>query len=381
MDLHPYGILGILQPDTNLQAIGLRAISPGKIGKNYFGDMTSITFPSGDYTVVKKLGQGTYGSAYAAIGPDSEECAIKLITLPSPRITGIVKEAIMQILLAEESKDQPNGPYVPMFYELAYSRKDKTMLLRSELLDGTVDKLMQNSTIEENDRIVPLFLVKIAKILDFFADRLAFNHRDLKGDNIMYKKLTETKIRLKIIDFGLSCMTWRGLVIRGEGYSGLKSCFKKDRDLSQLMYGIARYDTSLISDKLYTRLAKLLRVNVDPDHECEALDDCVLNGLKNWESSYNFFNRANTHMPYADPKTVQDEMRGFIKGEPFQGVPFQPTPITFEKPCGPGRMRNPVTRRCKKIPLPISSSHPKICPPGKILNPKTRRCVKDRTKI
>jgi serine/threonine protein kinase len=278
----------------------------------------------------------------------------------------------MQILMYEETKHVPDGPYVPKFYELAYSNKEKTMMMRSELLDGTFDSLIRTSTIQENDRLVPAVLVKIARILQFLQQRLAFDHRDLKGDNIMYA-LHNGTIQLKLIDFGLSCMTWKGLSIRGEGYSGLKSCFKQDRDLSQFIYSIARYESKCISKQLYTTFANILHVNLDPNHVCEVLDDCVRNGLTNWASSYNFFNRTNVHIPRAEPESVVAVMQNYLRGKPFR----QTRSNTMKKPCGPGKMRNPQTRRCHTVPIPISASKPKQCPEGKLLNTTTNRCIKD----
>ena len=47
---------------------------------------------------------------------------------------------------------------------------------------------------------------------------------------------------------------------------------------------------------------------------------------------------------------------------------IKPTPI--EKPCPPGKIRNPDTKRCRKI------IEKKPCPPGKERNPLTNRCRK-----
>ena len=45
---------------------------------------------------------------------------------------------------------------------------------------------------------------------------------------------------------------------------------------------------------------------------------------------------------------------------------------TSPKPCPPGKTRNPVTKRCRKV----KSTSPKPCPPGKTRNPVTKRCRK-----
>ena len=112
------------------------------------------------------------------------------------------------------------------------------------------------------------------------------------------------------------------------------------------------------------------------------MSNCEVHGLKHWIESYNFFNRPNVTLPYSDTSSVKHEMKGFLKGEPFRArvlpghlnanVKTRKKTRDSPKPCGPGKMRNPFTKRCKKIPIPIA----KICPEGKILNPKTNRCIK-----
>jgi len=44
----------------------------------------------------------------------------------------------------------------------------------------------------------------------------------------------------------------------------------------------------------------------------------------------------------------------------------------MNKPCPPGKTRNPETKRCRKV----KSTSPKPCPPGKTRNPVTKRCRK-----
>jgi hypothetical protein len=48
-------------------------------------------------------------------------------------------------------------------------------------------------------------------------------------------------------------------------------------------------------------------------------------------------------------------------------------PKTNLKPCPPGKVRNPDTKRCVKVKTP------KPCPPGKVRNPKTGRCKKGQS--
>jgi len=46
------------------------------------------------------------------------------------------------------------------------------------------------------------------------------------------------------------------------------------------------------------------------------------------------------------------------------------------KPCPPGKVRNPITRRCNKVKSQSKTKRINPCPPGKERNPKTGRCIK-----
>ena len=390
MDLRPYGIDCVFTPESKLPTKHM--LANAYIHKNPYGDLLGIQFRSGKYTIVKILGSGTYGDTYLALDSDGRQFAVKFQTVTPKTIRATIKECLMNILLAEESKDEVHGPYVPIFYEIGYDARYSKILMRTQLLEANFDSIVRGYPKEENNVRVPYAIMKIAKILKFFSERLQFNHRDLKGDNVMYLRRPDNHIEFKLIDFGLSCLTWRGLKIQGEGYSGLKQCFKEDRDLSQFIYSIVQYDRAYLTEELFDRLVLILQTNINNHHTCKVLSDCAANGLKNWISSYNFFNKPKVMLPYANPSSVIHEMKEFVKGEPFSGAPI----VIPGKPCTPGKLRDPVTRRCKKVKAPSEREKdcppgkrrdpitrrcnkiqaPKDCPPGKILNPRTGRCIK-----
>lgn len=66
--------------------------------------------------------------------------------------------------------------------------------------------------------------------------------------------------------------------------------------------------------------------------------------------------------------------------------PLQIPKTIYEKDCGPGKIYNPITKRCvnkkgaeilrKMAKLLNGSPKEKNCPPGKIVNPLTKRCIK-----
>lgn len=405
MDFRPYGIDLVLKPSTKLQSINASLIQTGFIKATLRLEVLEFSFPSGDYKVQRILGEGTYGITYSVQGPDNKPYAVKLIQFEKDSARAFLKECMIHILLMQESKNEKNGPYVPIFYEVGYDEYRKTAFIRTEMLDGSYDSLIRNVSQPKNDILIPYTLIKISEILDFFNIRLRFNHRDLKGDNIMFKKKSETAVELKLIDFGLSCLTWKGIRINGEGYSGLKSCYKPDRDLSQFLYSLARFERKYISNELLIRLEQILHAIIGNKQECDALTDCPLYGLKDWYSSYNFYNRSNVKIPSAIPTVIKQEMIRFREGKPFQGFiqekmapkQFKKTlkqckkgeiwdiqtqqckRKTYKKPCGKGKVRNPLTNDCQTVPIPISILDMKPCPKGKRYNPITQRCKKDPT--
>jgi len=408
MDFRPFGIDLVLKPSTKLRSINASLIQTGFIKATLRMEVLEFSFPSGDYRVQQVLGKGTYGITYAVKGTDNATYAVKLIQLEKDTARAFLKECMIHILLMQESIQEKNGPYVPIFYEVGYDEYRNTAFIRTEMLDGSYDSLIRNVPQSKNDILIPYTLIKISEILEFFYKRLRFNHRDLKGDNIMFKKKSDTAVDFKLIDFGLSCLTWKGIRIDGEGYSGLKSCYKPDRDLSQFLYSLARFERKYISNELLIRLEQILHAIIGNKRECDALTDCPLYGLKDWYSSYDFYNRSNVKIPSAIPEIIQQEMKRFREGKPFEGYvqvkvkekekekqyaktfkckkgemwDIQTQKCrrkTYKKPCGKGKVRNPLTNDCQTVPIPISILDMKPCSKGKRYNPLTHRCKKDPT--
>lgn len=69
-----------------------------------------------------------------------------------------------------------------------------------------------------------------------------FNHRDLKDDNIMCDINTNDPLNpeLRIIDFGLSCMTINGVNLTC-GLLSNKMCCHTSRDLAQMLHIIFKH--------------------------------------------------------------------------------------------------------------------------------------------
>eukprot|EP01090_Pellita_catalonica_P018372 TRINITY_DN590_c0_g1_i1.p1 TRINITY_DN590_c0_g1~~TRINITY_DN590_c0_g1_i1.p1 ORF type:complete len:709 (+),score=58.99 TRINITY_DN590_c0_g1_i1:99-2129(+) len=102
------------------------------------------------------------------------------------------------------------SPYVVQYLGFCrVQRGDKdALVLAFERMDGDLESLLGTKTSSSNSTHVPLservgFCVDIAKgLAHLFARNVV--HRDLKLENILYKKLRDGSYRIKIADFGLS---------------------------------------------------------------------------------------------------------------------------------------------------------------------------------
>lgn len=375
MDLRPFGIAHVLTPQSKLSKLGSHSVSHADVVENYAGNVTGFEFESGTYTRITTLGAGMYGTTHRVEDGEGNDFAVKVVRVGRNDLHGFLKECIIQILLEKGSRNKAHGPYVPVVYEVGYNRETERAFLRTERLEQTAYTYINDHSPEENDKIVPAMLTQISKILYRFGRRFQFNHRDLKTDNIMFRTV-DGKIRFKLIDFGYSCITWRGLNISGNGYfSARKTCFRTDRDLTQLMYNVARYHTANISDELHERIREMIVANVGKAHVCDMVVGC--NKLEQWRNTYNFLNRKNVFVPGGEPMAVVDEMQRFRNGLPFQGFP--PRARSPMKPCEHGKVRNPVTRRCKTTQP--ERGQVKQCAEGKVWNPVTRRCKTFRPEL
>jgi hypothetical protein len=208
----------------------------------------------------------------------------------------------------------------------------------------------------------------------------------------------------KLIDFGFSCLKWNNLQISGGNiFTPSSSCFKRERDLGQLLYNIRKY-TPHISPELKEWLNNTLVAEVGKE-KCAITEGCEIHGKKivqGWKNTYEFFDRTNVRPLYAGPSNLirklgyLQEKKGFYTPkavpEPRRSITrnSQKTGIRL---CPSGQIRNPKTRRCVKITgsvgkeaakesgIPLAALKPlpeqeKNCPSGKIFNPATGRCVK-----
>jgi serine/threonine protein kinase len=266
-----------------------------------------------EYTIVRPLGTGSYGKTYEIVSTRTDAVyALKTVEYKShSQLQTIIIESIVNIILERESATEARGPYVQRFYELGIDIASSTVFMRVQKLNGTLGELVWNQTRTANDTIVPAAIIQIANALAFFQSRLKMNHRDLKSDNIMYEIIND-RIEIRFIDFGLSCLTWNGYHFAGSSiFPESHTCMRRGRDLSLFLLEFLLDFKQVLSPKLTAVLQSLATFNVR-DVVCKLNDMCPAAGLKTWENSYDFLNRANVENPKASPESVRNAMITFI---------------------------------------------------------------------
>ena len=350
LDLRPYGISHTLRTGFDFGRIKYSDLKHGSVQYALLSDeVKSFKLGSGvtanTYTVVEELGKGTYGTTYKVVDDGGAEYAIKKIReklTEKKAFQAFLKECVIQILVCRVSETDKFGPFGPRIHDICFNESTGEGFVRSELMRGTLEYLLENSTPAANDIMVPDAIKQVSYMLTSLFKSLHFNHRDMKGDNIMYVRSPDGRSRyMRFIDFGLSCITWNGMTISGSAWFDAKhACFKRDRDLSQLVFYLVRYQKDTLSDELFGRLSRIIKANVKGRHTCKMGELCPSQGLSKWSNVYNFVNRANVKIPAGDPEFLYSNMVRFQKDEAYK------SPEMELAPCPAGKIRNPATRRC-----------------------------------
>lgn len=395
ISFHSLGLTYDLTPESDLAAdLTYHIIRSARKFPNPDGSIHSITFGNGasakKYTVVEKLGEGTYGAAYKATGPDGKLYAVKHIKKSLDNhamLAAFLRECMIQVMIVLYTEALPNGPYAPRLFHIGYDVVTAEGFLCAEMLYNRFDNLMSALKPEDNDVVVPDVLIQLSDILEFLKDTFRFNHRDLKSDNIMYSKRGAKRL-FRLIDFGFSCLTWNGVKVSGSwwfdhevshGRVITRNCFKVDRDLAQLVFELRMYQRAYLSAALKATFDQILKA-VRKGKKCSMIPigkgDCSAYGLRDWRSSYDFVDDSDVHIPYGSPSMIKQEMDNYLEDRPF-GTGIVPEPAHI---CPPGKVYNARTRRCVKAPAVAPGADPLLapCPPGKIRNPVTRRCIKNK---
>jgi len=322
-----------------------------------------------EYLKGARLGAGSYGEVFAcSIAGDPKEYIVKYIA--DTGIRDVVKEAIVQIIIIEETKHSVKagglkGPFAPILYDVGYNPPFKTCYLFSERLPMTLQNFWQHGLTGKSapvaSQIIAEMLYKIGSILNQLYNSLEFNHRDFKSDNIMVRNVGGV-YQPCLIDFGFSCITYGQRKIDCN-MTRFQYCALRRRDLTQLLYEMYRYYT--LTPEIKEMLKSFLtfprggRICKMWNKEC---------GIGSWGNTYEFLNNKDQN-PNGAPAVVHNAFMAYRLGQPWANK------LAWVPPADSLGVPKPRAKAVRKTSKRVKPAAVKTCPAGKELNPKTKRCV------
>jgi alpha-tubulin suppressor-like RCC1 family protein len=266
------------QPNIDLRPFGINLNIDNVIYNDYNPDMSLVKplretadawiTSSGTYKKGRFLGKGTYGTAYIAT-KDGVTMAVKSINLfrddSSKRfrpdiLEGNIQEVAVQLIIQEENKRlNPGFRVCGEIYEIAVDPIKKQFYIFQEKLDLPFDDYVEK--MRPSNIMFADLMIQMAEKLNWMYDNLEYNHRDFKDDNAMVKFTgsKESSPEFLLIDFGFSCLTYRGVRIKVKtGYFGeTEKCFLETRDITFMLFTV--YKHAMRKRSLSPEMLKTLR--------------------------------------------------------------------------------------------------------------------------
>jgi len=330
-----------------------------------FGENVVIS-PSGkEWILGKEIASGTYGKVVET----NDGKIMKIQETKYHKLDRVLPEIQIQEKL---SVLEPGTCPIIYEYGVVYTETNVVQVVTiMERYRGTVDRLFQKNHSTE------LFLEWLDQTATTLhrLEKYQFNHRDLKPDNMMYRYRDE-KYQFVLIDFGFSCATFGEEKLAAALYYEPKElCFRKSRDLSQLLYAFYHFNSEKFSPEVRSFVEQLLTFETPKGKPCRMFENkCSPYKIEEWLDTYAFTNLRGIENPNAIPVAVLEAI------------------VLFDT-CSLGQVINLKTKSCvtphtslrktQRTILPsgkrkevLEIYNAKHCPEGTILNPPTRRCVK-----
>ena len=246
INLRPYGLFWNLNPAT------MRFPVPEKCKvaqAQRRGDNISFVGQEGEVlmtlTLKRALGRGAYGVTYSSnLTVGTMKAVVKIIQKNTHyTLADVATEVISQIIAAKTTDGLKiestfgfiEGPFSPRVFMFAED-PDAYYIVSERCYTRFMDIISEDRPVTELQNS----LIQICLALETLQEKLQFNHRDFKPDNIMFSDTGG----IKIIDYGFCCLKYGNMTI-SSGYphakKSLQKCFSKSRDLNALLYFFLNY--------------------------------------------------------------------------------------------------------------------------------------------
>lgn len=155
-----------------------------------------------EYEVIRRIGQGTYGTVYMAI----HKVTHKHVALKVLDVSQYNDENIKLVKQEIEIFQSMNHPFIARCFDIKYFDNQIVLIMEYATL-GTLREYINDNgraTEEEANRL----FVQLISVLDYMHNVMKVAHRDIKNENII---LDESR-NIRLIDFGFSKHISEGLV-------------------------------------------------------------------------------------------------------------------------------------------------------------------------
>ena len=329
-----------------------------------------VISPSGK---IWEMGQPIAAGTYGSVVETNDGKIMKIQKTKDYKLPKVLPEIQIQQKL---SLLEPGTCPIIYEYGVVYSETNIVHVVTiMQRCDGTVDRLFKKV---HTIGIFMEWLDQTATILHRL-EKYEFNHRDLKPDNMMYR-YRRGKYQFLLIDFGFACATFGDEKLAAAlYYAPTEVCFRKSRDLSQLLYAFYHWHSDAFPPDVGNFVEQLLTFKTPKGKSCKMFENkCSPYKIDEWLDTYEFTNRSDIENPNATPAAILESI------ELFKTCLVADQPINLKKKtCVSPRSSARKTQRAiltsdkRKETLQFYNAKPvKICPEGTVLNPPTQRCVK-----
>eukprot|EP00292_Cryptomonas_paramecium_P007194 CAMPEP_0113700212 /NCGR_PEP_ID=MMETSP0038_2-20120614/23813_1 /TAXON_ID=2898 /ORGANISM="Cryptomonas paramecium" /LENGTH=442 /DNA_ID=CAMNT_0000623807 /DNA_START=234 /DNA_END=1558 /DNA_ORIENTATION=+ /assembly_acc=CAM_ASM_000170 len=195
------------------------------------------------YTVLDKVGQGTFGQVAKCVADDGSNYAVKVVR----NKTAYTNQALIEHMILSQFHGENRCKYIVKYFE-CFMHEQHLCLVFELLAVNLYDLLRQNSFKGLSLNLIRVIVKQCLEALVAMGERNVV-HCDLKPENIMLQSTSSPQI--KVIDFGSACLEHQAV------YTYIQSRFYRSPEvLLRLPYerGVDVWSLACISAELFLGL-------------------------------------------------------------------------------------------------------------------------------